>query len=167
LLQNIEGLDWTEKVKLAQQNWIGKKSGINIKYQVEGMEEQIIVFTTRPDTNFGATFIALAPEHPFVAKLLKKGEKEEIRKYVEMSRLKTEIERSAEGKEKTGVFTGSYCINPLTNEKMPIWISDFVLQNLEQELWLVCLGTINEIDLSSFSLKIILLSLAKMIHRQL
>lgn len=131
LLNNIKDLNWSDKVKIAQQNWIGKKTGINIAYEVEGTDEQITVFTTRPDTNFGATFIALAPEHPFVTKLVK-GEIDsqhgkEISDYVEMATNKSEIERVSEGKEKTGVFTGYYAVNELTGYKMPIWVSDFVL----------------------------------------
>jgi len=131
LLQNLKTLDWTEKVKLAQKNWIGKKTGIEITYDIEGLEEKVTVFTTRPDTNFGATFIALAPEHPLVEKILQQAQDENITKavqmYVKESQHKTEQERTAEGKEKTGVFTGAYAINQLTGYKMPIWVSDFVL----------------------------------------
>jgi leucyl-tRNA synthetase len=130
LLDNIEKLDWTEKVKIAQRNWIGKKDGISIKYKVLSSKYEIEVFTTRPDTNFGATFIALAPEHPLVAEILKQvqdDKKREIESYIEKTKNKTEIERQAEGKEKTGVFTGFYASNQLTGYKMPVWISDFVL----------------------------------------
>jgi len=127
LLGNIEKLNWSEKVKLAQKNWIGKKTGINITYDVEVTGEEITIFTTRPDTNFGATFIAIAPEHPLVMELTTDENKEAVEKYVHEAINKSDIERTAEGKEKTGVFTGSYAINPLTNYKMPIWVSDFVL----------------------------------------
>jgi len=127
LLKNIEKLNWSEKVRMAQKNWIGKKEGINIAYPVEGADETVTVFTTRPDTNFGATFIALAPEHPLALKITTKDRKKEIEAYIKKSLHKSEIERVAEGKEKTGVFTGAYAINPLTQYKMPIWISDFVL----------------------------------------
>lgn len=127
LLANIEGLDWSERVKIAQRNWIGKKSGINITYQVESSQETITVFTTRPDTNFGATFIALAPEHPLVSTLTTSDNKEAVAAYIIQASKKAEIDRVAQGREKTGVFTGSYAINPLTGYKMPIWISDFVL----------------------------------------
>lgn len=127
LLQNIEHLDWTEKVRIAQRNWIGKKEGINITYKVDGSKETITVFTTRPDTNFGATFIALAPEHPLALKITTKDRQKDVKAYIEKSLNKSEIERAAEGKEKTGAFTGAYAINQLTGYKMPIWISDFVL----------------------------------------
>lgn len=127
LLKNIEGLNWSHKVKVAQQNWIGKKSGINITYAIEGIGEEIEIFTTRPDTNFGATFIAIAPEHPLVLKITTPDNKEQVKKYIQKSIQKSDIERTAEGKDKTGVFTGSYAVNPLTGYKMPIWVSDFVL----------------------------------------
>lgn len=127
LLKNIETLDWSEKVRMAQRNWIGKKEGINITYPVEGSDKTVTVFTTRPDTNFGATFIALAPEHPLALEITKADHKKEVEAYIKKSLNKSEIERVAEGKEKTGAFTGAYAINPLTNYKMPIWISDFVL----------------------------------------
>jgi leucyl-tRNA synthetase len=131
LLANIEDLDWTEKVKIAQRNWIGKKDGINITYKLDGIDQEVEVFTTRPDTNFGATFIALAPEHHFVEKILKGEIKsdhiDEIQGYVEAAKSKSDIERQSEGKEKTGVFTGFYAINQLTGFRMPVWVSDFVL----------------------------------------
>jgi leucyl-tRNA synthetase len=127
LLENIDNLHWSEKVKTAQRNWIGKKTGINIRYKVVGSNDEIEVFTTRPDTNFGATFIALAPEHPLVLKLTTKEYKARVETYIAESAKKSEIERQSEGKEKTGVFTGSFAINELTGYKMPIWVSDFVL----------------------------------------
>ncbi len=127
LLNNIEGLNWTDKIRIAQRNWIGKKTGINITYEVEGIDKTITIFTTRPDTNFGATFIALAPESPLAMELTTPENKKVVEAYIEASVKKSEIERAAEGKEKTGVFTGSYAINQLTGYRMPIWISDFVL----------------------------------------
>lgn len=133
LLSNIKDLNWTEKVKLAQQNWIGKKEGINITYQINGIEQTVTIFTTRPDTNFGATFIALAPEHELVEKMLTgtikidDQKRSKIKVYVEKAKSKSEIDRVAEGKEKSGVFTGLYATNSLTGYQMPIWISDFVL----------------------------------------
>ncbi len=163
LLDNIDALDWSEKVKIAQRNWIGKKAGIEITYTVvdqkgsplvilndsEGSQSidkgkslerdssarpqndkdklSISVFTTRPDTNFGATFIAVAPEHPLVLKITTPEQKKAVEEYIKESLNKSEIDRLAEGKEKTGVFTGSYAINQLTGHKMPIWVSDFVL----------------------------------------
>jgi leucyl-tRNA synthetase len=127
LLENIETLDWSDRVRIAQRNWIGKKEGINITYRIEESQEKIIVFTTRPDTNFGATFIALAPEHPLALKITTPDKKEEVQAYIKQATKKSEIERASEGKEKTGVFTGAYAINQLTGYRMPIWISDFVL----------------------------------------
>ena len=133
LLANIEQLNWSERVRLAQRNWIGKKEGINITYEIADSNETVTIFTTRPDTNFGATFIALAPEHELTKKLIDGGVKtdpqivKKIKIYVEKAINKSEIDRVAEGKEKTGVFTGLYAINPLTGYQMPVWISDFVL----------------------------------------
>jgi len=152
LLQNTykDSFKWSEKVKIGQRNWIGKKEGINITYPVVNPSGQpttrldlvlkhgdkvstITCFTTRPDTNFGATFVVIAPEHPFVASLLSSKSKvqsskiEEIGNYVKKAKGKSEVERIAEGRKKTGVFTGFYCINQLNNYKMPVFISDFVL----------------------------------------
>ena len=127
LLKNLEDLIWTEKVKIAQKNWIGKKVGINITYEIIDHEEKITVFTTRPDTNFGATFIALAPENPLVLKISREDHKQKVLDYIKETSLKTEQDRISEGKEKTGVFTGAYALNPLSSYKMPIWVSDFVL----------------------------------------
>jgi leucyl-tRNA synthetase len=133
LLANIAHLDWSERVRLAQKNWIGKKEGINITYKIDDGEETVTIFTTRPDTNFGATFIALAPEHELTRKLISGAVKtdpqnaKKIKAYVEKALNKSEIDRVAEGKEKTGVFTGLYATNPLTGYQMPVWVSDFVL----------------------------------------
>lgn len=127
LLENIPKLNWTERVKIAQREWIGKKEGINIKYKVLNKKHEIEVFTTRPDTNFGATFIAIAPEHPLVDGITIAQQKNKVREYIDKASRKSDIERMAEGKEKTGVFTGSYAVNQLTGYKMPIWVSDFVL----------------------------------------
>jgi leucyl-tRNA synthetase len=133
LLSNIEGLNWSERVKLAQKNWIGKKEGINIVYKIANSNETVTIFTTRPDTNFGATFIALAPEHELTKKLISGAVKtddqivKKIKVYVDKALNKSEIDRVAEGKEKSGVFTGLYATNPLTGYEMPVWVSDFVL----------------------------------------
>jgi leucyl-tRNA synthetase len=134
LFENLKKIDWDQDVKLGQKNWINKKSGLNITYKIADVEDQsITIFTTRPDTNFGATFIVLAPEHDFVQKIITKeiAVSEEIydnvTKYVAGVKNKSDIERISEGKEKTGVFTGYYCVNQLNNKKLPIWISDFVL----------------------------------------
>ncbi len=137
LLSDLKDLDWPKGILEMQRNWIGKKEGININYQVKDTDGIITCFTTRPDTNFGATFIVLAPEHPFVNKIRNPKSEirnksqaprlEEIKQYVEKSLAKTEIEREAEGRKKTGVFTGYYAVNNLNGKPMPIWISDFVL----------------------------------------
>ncbi|OGB75719.1 leucine--tRNA ligase [candidate division CPR3 bacterium RIFOXYC2_FULL_35_7] len=130
LLNDLDKIDWPEKIKLMQRNWIGRKEGINIEYQIEGIDEKITCFTTRPDTNFGATFIVIAPENPLVKKITKSVSKKSVEKYIEETKRKSEIDRIAEGHKKTGVFTGSYAINNLNNKKLPIWISDFVLMSV-------------------------------------
>ncbi|TSC68908.1 MAG: leucyl-tRNA synthetase [Parcubacteria group bacterium Gr01-1014_66] len=127
LLKNLETLDWSESVKIAQKEWIGKKEGINIMYPIDGTKETVTVFTTRPDTNFGATFVVLAPENALAFKIADPSHKKEIGRYIEATRNKSEQDRIAGGRKKTGVFTGSYALNHLTGYKMPIWVSDFVL----------------------------------------
>ncbi len=134
LLQNSFSLNWSEKIRVTQQNWIGKKEGINITYSVVTKDGQrvgeITCFTTRPDTNFGATFVAIAPEHRFVSALMKlvtHEKKIEIQTYIDQMKNKDKQGRSNEDREKTGVNTGLYCINGLNNYKMPLYISDFVL----------------------------------------
>ncbi|MDD5751388.1 MAG: class I tRNA ligase family protein, partial [Candidatus Peribacteraceae bacterium] len=135
LLEGLKDLDWPEKTKAMQENWIGRKHGINISYVVEGTKEKIVCFTTRPDTNFGATFVVLAPEHPFAMKVMNRelvpatgdNRADHVRWYYEQSLKKTELERQEEGRKKTGEFTGFYALNELTGYRMPIWVSDFVL----------------------------------------
>lgn len=126
LLNDIDALDWPDKIKTMQKNWIGRSEGAEIEFEVEGSKNKIKVFTTRPDTIFGATFLVLAPEHPVIPKLVTDKTKEKVDQYREETLKKSEIERQ-ENKEKTGVFTGSYAINPGTGEKIPIWVSDYVL----------------------------------------
>ncbi|MFA6296403.1 MAG: leucine--tRNA ligase [Patescibacteria group bacterium] len=130
LLKNIDKIDWTEKTKLAQKNWIGKSEGIEIEYKIVDSDKKIICFTTRPDTNFGATFVVLAPESKVLNEMVTDEHKKEVEDYVKKSLAKSEQDRIEEGREKTGVFTGAYCINNLTGKKMPIWVSDFVLGNV-------------------------------------
>ncbi len=137
LLQNLFTLNWSSKVRVAQQNWIGKKEGITIAYPVFDSQGacigEISCFTTRPDTNFGATFVVLSPEHPFVSRILKvteNGKRAEIERYVAEASHKSEEERIAEGRKKTGVATGLFCLNRLTKDKMPLYISDFVLMSV-------------------------------------
>ncbi len=134
ILNNLDKLDWPEKTKIMQKNWIGRKEGINIHYKVEGTDEEIVCFTTRPDTNFGATFLVLAPEHDFIQKVIRNeitppdgSRSEEVAAYEKAAMSKTELERQEEGTKKTGAFTGFYAVNNLTGYKMPVWVSDFVL----------------------------------------
>lgn len=126
LLAAIDELDWTESVKLAQKNWIGKSVGAEIEFSIEGDSRTIRIFTTRPDTLFGATFLVLAPEHDLVEQITTPAHKETVSTYVTESLRKTEVERQA-STEKTGVFTGAYALNPVNNEKVPIWVADYVL----------------------------------------
>ncbi|MDR1197280.1 MAG: leucine--tRNA ligase [Candidatus Nomurabacteria bacterium] len=126
LLSEIDGLDWPEKIKTMQRNWIGRSVGAELEFKVEGEKNSIKVFTTRPDTIFGATFLVLAPEQANVVKITTDDQKAEVLRYIEKSAKKSEIERQ-ENKDKTGVFTGAYAINPATNQKIPIWIADYVL----------------------------------------
>jgi len=127
LLDEIPDLEWPNKVKVAQTNWIGKSQGAEIEFKIDNSSDIITVFSTRPDTLFGATFVVLAPEHP-LAKTLAIGDfKKMAEDYIDESIKKSEIERMNESREKTGVFTGSYVINPANGEKMPIWIADYVL----------------------------------------
>ncbi len=126
LLDAIDELDWTASVKLAQKSWIGKSKGAEVVFRLEGMDETVTVFTTRPDTLFGATFMVLAPEHPLVNLIASAEHKQLTAEYVKQAQKKTEIERQAE-KDKTGVFIGAYAINPVNNEKLPVWIADYVL----------------------------------------
>ena len=128
LIEGLEKTDFMEKIKKAQINWIGKKEWIDIKYPIEGIDKEIVVSTTRPDTNFGATFVVMAPEHKLVSDLAKKNE--EIEEYVKKAKKKSELERITEGRAKTGVFTGLYAVNQLNGVKMPIWITDFVLMSV-------------------------------------
>jgi leucyl-tRNA synthetase len=151
LLDNLDKIDWSPKVIEAQRNWIGRSEGAEVKFEIlssfakseasfggkletnsnieirNKKEEQISVFTTRPDTLFGATYLVLAPEHPAVSKITTKEQSDEVQKYVTEAQSKSEIERTGTDKEKTGVFTGSYAINPINGEKIPIWVADYVL----------------------------------------
>ncbi|OGI62988.1 leucine--tRNA ligase [Candidatus Nomurabacteria bacterium RIFCSPHIGHO2_01_FULL_40_12] len=126
--KDLDTVDYLPKIKIQQRNWIGKSEGINITYPIEGFRKTVTVFTTRPDTNFGATFIALAPDGEFVKKNLKDFPKyQQVRDYISGVKKKTDIERLAEGRKKTGVFTGLYVVNGLNNKKIPMYVADFVL----------------------------------------
>jgi len=129
-LMQHNGLDWPERIKIMQRNWVGKSVGAEIFFTLdypEVAEKNIRVFTTRADTIFGVTFVVLAPEHPLVAKLTTPDRKAEVEEYIARSRQQTEIERLTTEREKDGVFTGAYVINQLNGEKVPIWIADYVL----------------------------------------
>jgi leucyl-tRNA synthetase len=128
LLDAIDDLDWTESVKLAQKNWIGKSVGAEIDFQLEDSGSKLKVFTTRPDTLFGATFMVLAPEHDLVQEITTDEHKAEVENYIRETQKKSEVERQTE-KKKTGAFTGAYAINPVNGAKLPIWIADYVLVN--------------------------------------
>ncbi len=127
LLEKLDDLDWPEKTKLMQRNWIGKSTGVEIKFMVDGTDDELNVFTTRPDTLFGVTYMVLAPEHPLVEKITSAENKERVKNYIAEARKKTEIDRQSLEREKTGVPTGAYAVNPLNNEKVPIWTADYVL----------------------------------------
>lgn len=127
LLQGLKTLDWPQPLKDSQEYWIGKSQGAAVKFNVSGVEEQIEVFTTRPDTIFGATFMVLAPENPLVEKLTTPEQKSEVENYIEETSKKTERDRMADVKNVSGAFTGSYAINPFTGKNIPIYISDYVL----------------------------------------
>ena len=126
LLDEIDSLDWPEKIKTMQKNWIGRSEGAELKFKVKDSKEVIEVFTTRPDTLYGATFIVLAPEHPLVKQIVSDDVRKKVEEYCAAAIKKSEIERQ-ENKEKTGVFTGAYAINPLTGKEIPVWVSDYVL----------------------------------------
>jgi len=127
LIEDLKNLDYLEKIKTQQIEWIGKSEGVEIDFKIKDFPEIIKVFTTRADTIFGVTAVVLAPEHPFVKNLIKKEFEEKVKEYIKQSREKTEFERTKLEKEKTGVFIGSYCINPANNEEVPIWIGDYVI----------------------------------------
>ena len=129
LLEGLDDIDWPQKVKSMQENWIGRSEGAKVIFAVDGMEPErsIEVFTTRPDTLFGATYMVLAPEHPLVDELTKQDRKDAVINYQINAAKRSDVERMAESREKTGVFTGSYAVNPLSKEKIPIWVADYVL----------------------------------------
>ena len=128
LLDDLDTLDWTEKVKKMQSEWIGRSYGAEVNFKLLDSEEQITVFTTRPDTLFGATFLVLAPEHPLVQKITAPSQKSAVEEYIQKAANKSNVERMAvTDKDKTGVFTGAYAVNPMNGEKVPVWISDYVL----------------------------------------
>ena len=127
LLANLDTLDWPESTKEIQRNWIGKSIGAEVKFKIDGTDEDFTVFTTRCDTLFGATYCVLSPEHPLVDKITTADKKAEVEAYKKECASKSEMERTELNKDKTGVFIGAYAINPVNEKKIPIWISDYVL----------------------------------------
>ncbi|GGE48994.1 leucine--tRNA ligase [Pullulanibacillus camelliae] len=127
LLNDLDKVDWPEHIKEMQRNWIGKSEGAEITFAVAGVDESITVFSTRPDTLFGATYVVLAPEHPLVDQITTPERRDTVEMYRKEVQSKSDLERTELSKEKTGVFTGGYAIHPITQEKLPIWIADYVL----------------------------------------
>jgi leucyl-tRNA synthetase len=127
LLDDLKLLDWPESIKAMQTNWIGRSEGASVIFEIENSENSLEVFTTRSDTLFGATYMVVAPEHPLVKELTTDDQKEEVENYIEMASHKSDLERTDLAKDKSGVFSGSYAINPVNNKRIPIWIADYVL----------------------------------------
>lgn len=127
LLDGLDDLDWPESIKEMQRNWIGRSEGADVTFKVADTYKEFEVFTTRPDTLYGATYCALAPEHPLIKQIVSEGQKQAVADYVEAASHKSDLERTDLAKEKTGVFTGAYAVNPLNGDKLPIWVADYVL----------------------------------------
>ncbi|KKI88837.1 leucyl-tRNA synthetase [Bacillus sp. SA1-12] len=127
LLEDLEEVDWPESIKDMQRNWIGRSEGAHVIFTIDGYDESFTVFTTRPDTLFGATYAVLAPEHALVEKITTAEQKAQVEAYINEIKHKSDLERTELSKEKTGVFTGAFAINPVNGEKTPIWIADYVL----------------------------------------
>ncbi|MED1411885.1 MULTISPECIES: leucine--tRNA ligase [Bacillus] len=127
LLEDLDELDWPESLKDMQRNWIGRSEGAEVHFNIDGTDEKFTVFTTRPDTLFGASYCVLAPEHTLVADITTAEQKEAVEAYINSVKMKSDLERTELAKEKTGVFTGAYAVNPVNGEKLPIWIADYVL----------------------------------------
>ncbi|MCC3664900.1 leucine--tRNA ligase [Staphylococcus haemolyticus] len=129
LLEDLDELDWPESIKNMQRNWIGRSEGARVSFEIENKDASIDVFTTRPDTIYGTTFLVLSPEHSLVNEITSEDKLEAVKKYQEDSSKKSDLERTDLAKDKSGVFTGAYAINPLTGKKLPIWIADYVLSS--------------------------------------
>lgn len=127
LLSDLDLIDWPDHLKKLQRNWIGKSEGVNIKFKVVDSKEEIVCYTTRHDTLFGVTYVVLSPEHPLVPKITHKEYRKTVEKYQKDTAHKSDLERTDLAKTKTGVFTGSYVVNPINGEKIPVWIADYVL----------------------------------------
>ncbi|RKQ29690.1 leucine--tRNA ligase [Oceanobacillus halophilus] len=129
LLEDLDELDWPDSLKEMQRNWIGKSEGAEVNFSIDGHDKEFVVFTTRPDTLFGATYAVLAPEHPYVEEITTGDQKAQVKAYLDKVQSKSELERTELAKDKTGVFTGAYAINPINNKKVPIWVADYVLMS--------------------------------------
>src|SRR5277367_2441913 len=127
LLADLNTIDWSDSLKEMQRNWIGRSEGAEVDFQIAGSPEKIRVFTTRPDTLFGATYMVLSPEHKLVPQITTPAQKQAVEEYKTFAASRSDLERTELAKEKTGVFTGAYAINPVNSEKIPIWIADYVL----------------------------------------
>mgnify|MGYP000114886431 CR=1 FL=1 len=127
LLDGLDDLDWPENIKELQRNWIGKSVGASVKFEVEGGHGELEVFTTRPDTLFGATYMVIAPEHDLVNKIVTDEQKDQVNEYLKKTEMKSDLERTDLNKDKSGVFTGAYATNPVNGAKIPIWVADYVL----------------------------------------
>lgn len=127
LVDDLDKLDWSESIKSMQRNWIGKSKGAEIEFKLESQDAAVRVFTTRPDTLFGVTFMVLAPEHELVKTITSSEQELAVAEYIRKSQEKSDVERQETNREKTGVFTGAYAVNPINNERIPVWIADYVL----------------------------------------
>ena len=127
LEKDLDEVDWSESIKTMQRNWIGRSLGAELDFKIEGSKKSIKVFTTRPDTIYGATFMVVAPEHPIIPEITTEQHRARVSNYVKESVTKNDIERQETNREKSGVFTGAYCVNPASKEKIPIWVADYVL----------------------------------------
>lgn len=129
LADDLEALDWSDAIKAMQRNWIGRSKGAEVTFEIVDSSHKIKIFTTRPDTLFGATFMVVAPEHPMLADLTTSDQKENVEQYTAAAMAKSDVDRMETDREKTGVFTGSYAINPVSGEQIPIWVADYVLMS--------------------------------------
>ena len=129
LLNDLENLDWPEGIKEMQRNWIGRSEGAEVQFKIDGTEETVTVFTTRPDTLFGATYMVLSPEHPLVPAITTSEQAEAVNAYQKFAAGRSDLERTGLSTEKTGAFTGAYAVNPVNGDKIPVWIADYVLNS--------------------------------------
>lgn len=127
LAKDLDDVDWTDSIKAMQRNWIGRSKGAEIDFAIDGSDKTVRVFTTRPDTLYGATFMVMAPEHPLVKEIMTDSQGEAVGNYIRQVQAKSDVERQETSREKTGIFTGAYAVNPVNNDKIPIWIADYVL----------------------------------------